>query len=109
QSKAGPPGPIGVSGKFHSVVLENERVRVLEVRVKPGELEPMHKHVASAMIILSGGTARFGLPNGSSKQASFSARPKTGEPPQVFWEEAETHSVENVGKTLIRLIRVEIK
>jgi quercetin dioxygenase-like cupin family protein len=91
------------------VVLENERVRVLEVRVKPGEFEPMHKHVASAMIILSGGTARFGLPNGSSKQVSFSARPKTGEPPQVFWEEAETHSVENVGKTPVRLIRVEIK
>ena len=28
---------------------------------------------------------------------------------QVFWEEAETHSVANVGKMPIRLIRVEIK
>lgn len=30
--------------KSHRVLLENERVRVLEVRIAPGELVPVHTH-----------------------------------------------------------------
>ncbi|MBM3775306.1 MAG: hypothetical protein FJW37_09100 [Acidobacteria bacterium] len=104
-----PLDPVAVAGKFHRVVLENERVRVLDVGVNPGEFEPMHRHIESAMIILQGGKARFGLPDGTFQAAAFSVPPKPGEPPQVFWEGPETHSVENIGSTRIRLIRVEIK
>ena len=93
------PAPAKAEGKL---ALENERVRVLEVSNKPGEFEPMHKHRRSVLIILSTGSARFGLPDGSTRDASFSAF-------QTFWEGDETHSVRNTGKTPVRLIRVELK
>jgi len=94
--------PLVAAPQFHKLALENERVRVLEVSNKPGEFEPMHKHRRSVLIILSTGSARFGLPDGSTRDASFSAF-------QTFWEGDETHSVRNTGKTPVRLIRVELK
>ena len=97
-----PNDAVTVAPHLYTVVLENERVRVLEVNNKPGEFEPMHKHRRSVLIILSTGSARFGLPDGSTRDASFSAF-------QTFWEGDETHSVRNTGKTPVRLIRVELK
>ena len=88
--------------QFHKLLLENERVRVLEVRNDPGDFEPMHKHSRSVLVILQGGSARFGLLDGKTREATFSA-------PLTFWEDAETHSVENTGDTPIHLIRVELK
>jgi quercetin dioxygenase-like cupin family protein len=110
-AKLEPLDPLVVAGKFHKALVDNNHVRVLDVNVKPGESEPLHKHIRSVLIILQGGTAQFGFPDGSTREASFSANanPPKGQPPQVFWEGDETHSVRNIGKTPIRLIRVEIK
>ena len=33
-----------VKGKNHKILLENENVRVLQVTLKPGEVEPLHHH-----------------------------------------------------------------
>jgi quercetin dioxygenase-like cupin family protein len=103
--------PLVAAPGFHKLVFENDRIRILDVRNKPGDFEPLHKHARSVLTILEGGTARFGLPDGSTKVASFSAsaNPPAGEPPQVFWEDAATHSVANVGTTPIHLVRVELK
>ena len=109
--KLEPLDPLVAAPGFHKLVFENERIRILDVRNKPGDFEPLHKHARSVLTILEGGTARFGLPDGSTKVASFSAsaNPPAGEPPQVFWEDATVHSVANVGTTPIRLVRVELK
>ncbi len=106
-----PLDPLVVAPQFHELIFENDWVRVLEVRVKPGEFEPLHKHIQSVIVILQGGTARLTLPDGTVREVSLSPTPdpEKGEPPQVFWEEAETHSVKNIGQTPIRLIRVEVK
>jgi hypothetical protein len=63
------------------------------------------------IVILQGGKVRFGLPDGSNQEVSFSANPDSGEqqPTQVFWTGPEIHSVKNIGNTAVRLIRVEIK
>jgi hypothetical protein len=106
-----PLDPLAAAPQFHKLVFENQRVRILDVRNEPGDLEPLHQHRRSVLIILQGGTARFGLADGSTREASFSAvaDPPPGQPPQVFWEADETHSVENIGDTQIRLLRVEVK
>ena len=101
----GEPDPLDAliaAPEYHKLVLENERVRVLEVRNDPGDFEPMHKHSRSVLVILQGGSARFGLPGGQTREATFSA-------PLTFWKDAETHSVENTSDTPIHLIRVELK
>ena len=109
--KLEPLDPLIAAPGFHKLVFENERIRILDVRNKPGDFEPLHKHARSVLTILEGGTVRFGLPDGSTKVASVSAsvNPPAGEPPQVFWEGASVHSVANVGTTPIRLVRVELK
>ena len=44
----------------HRVVFENEKVRVLEVTIKPGEKEPFHEHpLFSVMSITRGAPLRI--------------------------------------------------
>jgi len=46
--------PMTTSPQYYKVLLENDQVRVLEYRLKPGEKEPMHSHPAGVVYVLSG-------------------------------------------------------
>jgi quercetin dioxygenase-like cupin family protein len=94
----------------HEILLENERVRVLDSRIKPGETVPVHTHRwASVLYVLgtsdfirydTGGNAVF-----DSRTAATNVKPGT-----VVWSPPlRPHSVENVGDTEIRVISVELK
>jgi hypothetical protein len=50
--------PVKTSPQFYKVLLENEQVRVLEYRLKPGEEERMHSHPAGVVYVLGGGTLK---------------------------------------------------
>jgi quercetin dioxygenase-like cupin family protein len=106
-----PLDPLVAAPGFHRLVVENERIRVLDVQVAPGQFEPMHRHRQSLIVVLQGGKARFQLPDSSLQELSFDAAPSGGgsAAQQVFWTGPETHSVNNIGNTTIRLIRVEVK
>ena len=86
------------------VLLENERVRVREVRLDPGVRPGPHTHpYAHVGVILDPGTLRFTDPDGKSEEVAF----KSG---SVGWREAKvTHEVVNVSKSPMRIIEVEIK
>src|SRR5882724_12750653 len=94
----------------HEVLLENERVRVLDSRIRPGETVPVHTHRwASVLYILgtsdfirydTGGLAVF---DSRTKESSIVAGTVTWSPPLL------AHSVENVGDTEIRVVSVELK
>ena len=43
---------VKVAPEHYKVLLENDKVRVLEVRIKPGEKEAMHAHPATVHIEL---------------------------------------------------------
>nr|ART40509.1 L752 [uncultured bacterium] len=94
----------------HAVVLENERVRVLDSRIKPGETVPVHTHRwASVLYIL--GTSDF-IRYDPEGKAVFDSRTAESnlEPGAVTWSPAlRAHSVENVGDSEIRVISVELK
>ena len=94
--------PVKASPNNYEVLLENDRVRVLEFRAKPGEKEPMHSHPAYVRYALSGGKTKFSYPDG-----------KTGEreikPGTASWSEAVTHSGENVGTTEVHTVLIELK
>jgi quercetin dioxygenase-like cupin family protein len=88
--------------EVYKVVLENDRVRVLEVTGVPGVVSPMHGHPDSVMYAVdaaeilvtdaAGESNRFEIPAGAT-----------------FWNPATVHSVENAGSETVRLIRVELK
>ena len=94
--------PVKVSPQYYVVRFENDRVRVLEYHLKPGEKEATHSHPAGVVYVLSDAKIRSVHPDGASSEAS-------GKAGDVFWREDTTHTVENVGATEARAIAVELK
>ena len=89
----------------YRVVLENERVRVLEFRSRPGmELCGVgkHSHPAHLTIALTEAKVRVTLEDGRKIVAA-------SKPGDVFWSEAETHATENIGGGEVRALIVELK
>ena len=94
--------PVKVSPQYYMVRFENERVRVLEYHLKPGEKEATHSHPPGVVYVLSDATIRSLHPDGTSSET-------VGKAGEVFWRDDTTHGVENVGATEARAIAVELK
>ena len=94
--------PVKVSPQYYKVLLENDAVRVLEYRLKPGEKEPMHSHPAGIVYVLSGAKLKVTLPDGSTEVRSAA----TGE---TIWREPTKHALENVGETEAHAIAIDLK
>lgn len=104
-SRAAAQDPARVMPRAYRVVFENDKVRVLEYTSRPGMGicgEGMHSHPARLNIVLKGWQSLASTPNSPARAATR----KDGE---VFWRDAETHKVENVGKTNSRVLMVELK
>ncbi|WP_179344913.1 hypothetical protein [Winogradskyella ursingii] len=95
----------------HKILLENDKVRVLEVTVLPNEIEPVHHHQwKSVLYILE--AADF-IDRDAEGNVIMDTR-KLPEPlvfPITMYKDPEApHTVENLSDTkTIRLIRVEMK
>jgi len=95
--------PVKVAPAVYKPLLENERVRVLEVTVKPGETTSLHSHPDYSAYVIAGGMVRF-----------FSSTADTGvvvelKTDMARWHDAEVHSAKNVGTTTIRVLVTELK
>ncbi len=84
------------------VLLDNDCVRVQYHDVAVGQKVPMHSHPTYVVYTLKPFKARITLPDGTQR---ISER-KAGE---AYWNEALSHSVENVGSTDIHNLIVEMK
>jgi len=91
-----------VNPKTTTVKLDNDRVRVIEAVLHPGDKERMHSHPASIVYVLSGGVVRSHRADGKTRETTY----KDGE---VVYREPLTHWAENIGKTTIHLLLVELK
>jgi beta-alanine degradation protein BauB len=97
--------PAKVMPKAYRVAFENDRVRVLEFIGRPGMGvcgQGMHSHPAHLTIVMSAWDGMVSTPD-TAPQARHK---KAGD---VFWSEAETHKLENTGKTTSRVMIVELK
>jgi hypothetical protein len=93
--------------KHHSLVFENEKVRVLDTRIPAGDTVPVHTHRWQGVYytIQPGPFVRYD----GEGNVLLDTR-TTGPLPPVAWiESLPPHAVENVGSTDIRLISFEIK
>jgi quercetin dioxygenase-like cupin family protein len=93
---------VKVAPKNCTVVLDNDRVRVIRVVLKPGEKLPMHSHPANIVYTETSGKAKYTFPGGKTEEREV----KTG---QATWSEAGSHSTENTGATESHAVVVEIK
>ena len=91
-----------VNPKTTKVTLDNNRVRVIEAVLQPGQKEQLHSHPASVVYVIAGGKARNHSADGSTKDIEY-------KPGDTFYREPLTHWAENIGTTTIRLVLVELK
>lgn len=94
--------PVKISPQYYTVRVDNDRVRVYEWRLKPGEKETMHSHPDGVLIILADATIKSTSPDGRSTTNTL----VNGD---VRWRDALSHSLENVGNTEAHAVAVELK
>jgi hypothetical protein len=93
----------------HRVLLDNDRVRVLEVVIEAGAREPEHTHQAPSVMIVDE-PARIRYYAGGTLRFESQARPGHPAGVRVRWLEPEgPHSVENIDQHRYHAIRVELK
>lgn len=96
--------------KNHKVVLENDKVRVLEVTVQPGEREPVHSHRwSSVLYVMEEENIRDYDAKGNVIYDTKTDKNPMKTPYTIWMEPQEPHSVENLSKKPLRLMRVELK
>src|SRR5215467_14264085 len=85
-----------------TVKFENDRVRVLELRLKPGEGEGFHYHPQYLLYAITNYRVKNTAADGTSKIFER----KAGD---IFWGEPITHKGENIGDTEVHALIVELK
>lgn len=103
QSRSTATDPVLVSPTMYTVLLENEHVRVVEYQIDPGEKDNWHTHPAKASYVVSGGSLRITTEDGES----FIVDEEEGS--STWFGTVGRHYGQNVGKTTVRIVFVEIK
>jgi quercetin dioxygenase-like cupin family protein len=94
---------VQVAGKAAKVVLENERVRVIEITVPPGGSTGMHSHAGDQLVVfLSGATGMQQMADGTQKAMNR-------KPGEVAWNTPVTHDTKNTGQQPVRTLVIELK
>jgi quercetin dioxygenase-like cupin family protein len=94
--------PVRVASDTHKIAFENAFVRVLEVHVPPGKIEPRHRHPHGLSVYFTDWDVKVTV---------------DGRPPQVnqrkagtfAWSDPVVHTVENIGKSEGHVLRIELK
>ena len=94
--------PVRVAPHTHKIAFENAFVRVLEVRLPPGAVEPRHRHPHGMSVYFTDWSAKVTV-DGRAPQVN---QRKAG---TFAWSDAVIHAVENVGKTEGHVLRIELK
>ena len=91
-----------VAPHVYKVLFENERVRLLDVRMKPGDASDQHSHPDYVLYAITGGKVKLTDASGQSAEVEIQAG-------DTMWREADEHSALNVGTTELQAIFVELK
>ena len=83
------------------MIMENDRVRVVDTLFKPNDKAPMHSHPDHVVYVLKGGKLKI---TASGKTNVFDLMAH-----QAIFFQAQSHEVENIGKTDVDLLVVELK
>jgi hypothetical protein len=94
----------------HRLLLENDRVRVLDTRIAPGERTPLHTHQWPAAHHVISWSPFIRRDEHGSIVLDTRAAGVTAETGAVLWGEAlGPHTLENVGTDTLHIVSVEIK
>ena len=89
-------------GPNAKVLMENEKVRVLETQYKPGEKNPMVKRGARVVYVLEGGPTKIYYADGKTEKSERKKGVAT------YYPGGDTKSTENVGKSNHRSLVINL-
>lgn len=93
---------VKTDGDKYKVLIENDRMRLLEYRDRPGEKTHQHHHPAFTLYALSAFKRSITLPDGKVIKREF-------KPGDVMNSDAQTHIGENIGDTETHALLFEQK
>lgn len=96
------PDPVPVFPGNYKVMIENDRVRVMDFKLRKGDSEEFHAHPAHVLYVLRGFKIMFKFPDGRTAIRET----KAGD---VLFSEAVTHSPTNIGDTDAHGLLIELK
>ena len=91
-----------VASHLYKVLLENDRVRVLEVRASPGIKTELHTHPSQVAVAISDGQYRFTSPEGQGMDVQL-------HPGQAMFLDPVEHTTEIIGTREAHVVLVELK
>jgi quinol monooxygenase YgiN/quercetin dioxygenase-like cupin family protein len=94
--------PVPLYPANYQVMIENERVRVMDFRLLKGDREDFHAHPAHVLYVLEPFTISFRFPDGRTGVREVRAG-------EVLYSEAVTHAPTNIGSTDAHGILIELK
>ena len=93
--------PVKAAPDNYKLLSEEGNVRVIEMSLKPGEIDNEHSHQTETVYFMQGGKVRIHLPDGTSMEADIPDG-------HVMHHDPWTHRVENIGDTHVKAIIFEI-
>jgi quercetin dioxygenase-like cupin family protein len=97
-----PLDPLKIAGDTHKLAFENTFVRVLDVHLPPGKIEPRHRHPHGMSVYFTDWDAKVQVDGAAAEMHPRKAG-------TFAWSDAVIHSVQNVGKTEGHILRIELK
>ncbi len=94
--------PLRVASNVAGLLMENDRVRVIDGHLKVGDKAAMHSHPDHVVYVVKGGKAQFSYPSGKVEAINL----ETG---KAIFMEAQSHEITNVGDNDIEFVVVELK
>ena len=94
----------------HRLLLDNDRVRVLDTRIGPGDRVPVHTHRWPAVNHVMSWSDFVRRDADGRVLVDTRGRPPPASLPLPIWSEAlPPHTLENVGTTELHVVSIEIK
>ena len=90
------------AGKHVKVLLDNDKVRVLELQLPPGAKTGMHSHGDNVVYFVTAADTITTSGDGSKKTAHRSMG-------ETLWSGPVTHDTQNAGKMSTRTVVIELK
>ena len=96
--------------QHHHLLLENDFVRVLDVRIPAGEITNVHTHCWPATLYIISWSDFIRYDGEGNVMVDSRTIEAMKNPPSALWSDAlPPHALKNVGEKEMRVISVEIK
>jgi hypothetical protein len=98
-----------VAPDHHSVLFENERVRILDTRLAAGHCTPIHAHEWPAALYVLSWSDFLRRDEQGTVLVDSRERPAPALGSGLWIEQLPPHSVENIGTADLHIVAIEVK